>query len=209
MDVAHPARSVAPTLDMVVLEVLSRTTAALTLAQIHRLAGTGSVSGLLKALARLVESGLVLVQPGGYGLNREHVAAAAVEALAAMRSELIERIRSQVAAWRPAPLFVGIFGSFARRDGDAKSDIDLLVLWRAPGEHPAHQAGELAGAIRRWSGNEAHVVEVTPDDLTRMAVDSEPILDSWRADLIPVFGRLHLPALGHDSRPTVRAHTGE
>jgi predicted nucleotidyltransferase len=189
MDIAHPGHAIAPTLDVIVLEVLARTKAPMPLAQIHRLAGTGSVSGHLKALTRLVDSGVVLSQPGGYVLNREHVAAPAVEALAAIRSELLDRIRNQAGTWRPVPVLVGVFGSFARRMGDANSDIDVLVVRHAAEEHAADQAGELAAAILRWSGNDAHVVDVTIDDLTRMAAADEPILGSWRADLVPLIGR--------------------
>ena len=171
--------------------------------QIHRLAGTGSVGGHLKALTRLVGTGVVLAQPGGYGLNREHVAAVAVNALAGMRSELLDRIRTQARSWRPEPVVVGVFGSFARREGDASSDIDVLVVRDALPEPATHQGGELAAAIRRWSGNDAHVVEITTTDLARMAVAGEPILDSWQADLISLIGQFRIPRLA-DASPAAR-----
>jgi predicted nucleotidyltransferase len=207
MDLAHPGRALAPTLDVIVLEVLARTTTPLPLSQIHRLAGTGSVSGHLKALTRLRESGLVLSPPGGYSLNREHVATPAVEAMATMRSELLDRIRKHVRAWRPAPAVVGVFGSFARRDGDTSSDIDILVVRDFPPEPAAREAGDLAAAVRRWSGNEAHIVDITKDDLVRLAAANEPILASWQAELIPLIGALSIPEQPEHSRPERRHRT--
>jgi predicted nucleotidyltransferase len=194
MDLAHPARALAPTLDMVILEVLSRTTAALPLSQIHRQSGVGSVSGHLKALTRLVNSGVVLSVSGGYCLNRDHVAAPAVAALSQLRSELLRRIRDHAGSWYPKPAFVGVFGSLARREGDSISDIDILVVRRHGAGTDADQTGELATAIRGWSGNEAHVVDLTPEDLVRMAAADEPILASWQAEVVPLIGQLRIPA---------------
>jgi predicted nucleotidyltransferase len=204
VDLTHPARALAPTLDVIIIEVLARTTSPLPLSQIHRLAGAGSLSGHLKALTRLVDNGLVLTEPGGYRLNREHVAAPAAEAIAVMRTTLLERIRDHVSTWRPSPVVVGIFGSLARREGDTHSDIDVLVVRHTASEHAADQAGELAEAIRRWSGNDTHVVDITSEDLARLADADEPILASWRSDLIPLLGALTIPKQPTNSPPEHR-----
>ena len=64
-------------------------------------------------------------------LNRDHVAAPIAEALAGLRLVLWKRFRSALGAWDPKPVYGCVFGSAARGDGDADSDIDLLLV-RAP-----------------------------------------------------------------------------
>jgi predicted nucleotidyltransferase len=61
-------------------------------------------------------------------LNREHVAASVADMLANLRLELWRRLRDELAAWRPRPLYACVFGSAARGDGDEASDIDLLLV---------------------------------------------------------------------------------
>lgn len=65
--------------------------------EVARLVGRNSHSGVLDVLNRLAEHGLVERQEAGraflYKLNRDHLAAPAVEVLANMRSELLSRLR--------------------------------------------------------------------------------------------------------------------
>jgi hypothetical protein len=61
-------------------------------------------------------------------LNREHVGASVADMLANLRLELWRRLREELAAWRPRPLYACVFGSAARGDGDEASDIDLLLV---------------------------------------------------------------------------------
>ncbi|MGH9001235.1 MAG: nucleotidyltransferase domain-containing protein [Acidimicrobiia bacterium] len=175
-----------PSLDGVVLAALAGTTGPLTLTTAHQLAGRGSLSGVRRVLLRLVRNGIVDEVPGGYVLNRDHVAAPAVERLAQLRGELFDRMRTQVAEWPGPPRLLGVFGSAARRDGDEDSDIDLLVvsdaLWAAD------LAAELAAATERWSGNPTHVVTVSSKDLRRMRRAKEPILAEWERDLVLIVG---------------------
>lgn len=186
MDLRNPAHAIVPTLEGPVLLALISTTAPLTLADLHRLIPTGSKSGIRQALARLCRQGTVESVPGGFVLNRDHIAVGAVDALSRMRIELADRVRNLVSALSPAPLLVGFFGSHARRDGDSESDIDVLVVART---HPADGfAGELASQVRRWTGNECHVVVVTAEELSVMASVQEPIVEEWRRDLEVLFG---------------------
>jgi predicted nucleotidyltransferase len=186
MDVRSPISSVIPSLDGAVLGALARTTAPLNLSAVHELAGAGSLSGVRLVLMRLVATGIVLDVPGGYVLNRDHVAAPAVAALAELWGEVLTRVRDQVDEWEDAPALVGVFGSAARRDGDEGSDIDLLVV--SDSAEVAERAAELAELVEQWTGNAAHVVTVSSKDLRRMRRAREAILAEWERDLVVITG---------------------
>ena len=125
-------------------------------------------------LGELAASGLVLRVPHPptvlYQLNREHVAAPFVEGLANMRHALLDRIRSEAQAWSRPAAAVWLFGSAARGEGSADSDIDILVvrfknldedeqMWRT-------QLSQLEENVRRWSGNPCAVLELSMDELS-------------------------------------------
>ena len=185
MDVAMPISTVIPSLDGPVLAALASTTAPLGLADVHGRAGRGSKSGVRAVLVRMVDQGLVHDVPGGYVLNRDHVAAPAVDILARLHGEMADRIRAKVATWSEPPRLVGLYGSAARRDGDAASDIDVLVVADVV---DADALDDLADRIRRWTGNRAHVVGRTPAEVARLRARDEPILAEWERDLVVVWG---------------------
>ena len=196
MDVAHPYTAVCPTLDSDVLSVLAGTTRPLTGREVARMLSRASHSGVLNVLNRLAEHGLVDRQEAGraflFTLNREHLAAPAVEALASMRSELFDRLRGAVAAWAPAPVHVSLFGSAARGDGDTRSDIDIFVVrpagvseedrdWRA-------QLDSIARQVQRWTGNHAGIAEVAESEIPRLRTSARPIVVELRKDAITLAG---------------------
>lgn len=204
MDLSFPLASVAPTLDAGVLQVLAATTAGCTAAEVHRRLGRGSDEGVRKVLARLVRQGVVLVETPArypiYHLNREHLAVPHIEALTRVRGELFERIREEVATWEVEPIHAGLFGSFARGTADSDSDIDVLLVRPAALadlEEAAwvEQLGRLDHQIRAWTGNAAQIIDLTPVTLGQMARENDPLVDSWRADDIPVHGERILDLL--------------
>lgn len=186
MDVSMPITTVVPSLNGPVLAALATTATPMGLATVHRRAGRGSKSGVRSVLVRMVEEGVVLEVPGGYVLNRDHIAAPAVEMLASLHGELTSRIRAAVEEWPTRPTLVGMFGSAARRDGDASSDIDVLVVSAAPDLDD--RTDELAAQIRRWTGNRAQVIGRTPEEIARLARTKEPILSEWTRDLLVIAG---------------------
>lgn len=78
------------------LEVLARTESGLSATQIARLAGRGSRAGQRDVCNRLVEHGLVLADPANrgylYRLNRSHVLADPLLAVARSRSTILDRL---------------------------------------------------------------------------------------------------------------------
>jgi predicted nucleotidyltransferase len=196
MDVARPYAAVCPKLDGEVLRVLAGTTRSLTGREVALLTGRSSHSGVLDVLHRLTEHGLVdrveLNRAFLFALNREHLAAPAVDILAGMREELLNRIRRKLGAWEIVPVHVSLFGSTARGDGDTRSDIDLFVIrpsdvdadepsWRV-------QLDDLSDQIRRWTGNYAGVVEIAESQLARLRAEALPIVTELRSDAIVLSG---------------------
>jgi predicted nucleotidyltransferase len=179
-----------------VLSVLAGTTRPLTGRQIARLASHGSDRGLRLALNRLAEQGLVdtVEAPPAvlYSLNRDHIAAPIAIQLADLRSELFRRLRTAIGEWQVPPVHASIFGSTARGDGDASSDIDLLVVRpdSVDSEDPAwrDQLHELAVAIERWTGNQASISEVGDEELLGLASERRPIVDELEQAAITVAG---------------------
>ena len=196
MDVARPYAAVCPTLDGEVLQVLARTTGVLTGREVAGLTGRRSHSGVLDALHRLTEHGLVtrveLNRAYLFTLNREHLSTPAVEILMRMRAELLRRIRGAFDSWEIAPAHVSMFGSAARGDGGTGSDIDLLVIrpgdvaddnatWRA-------QLADLKDRIRRWTGNHAQIVELADEAVIRLRKDERSIVAALRSDAVVLYG---------------------
>ena len=196
MNVSRPYTAICPTLDSEVLAVLAGTTRPLTGREVARLTGRTSHRGVAEVLSRLVEHGLVERQEAGrallFTLNREHLAAPAVEILAGMRAELLRRIRELVGTWEIAAAHVSIFGSTARRDGGTQSDIDVFVVrpdavseddpqWR-------QQLDDLAESIERWTGNKVSIAEAAADEIGSIREGGRPIVAELRSDAISVGG---------------------
>jgi predicted nucleotidyltransferase len=196
MDLARPYAALCPTLDAGVLSVLAGTTRPLTGREISRLLGRRSHSGVLDALDRLTEHGLVDREEAGraflFTLNREHLAAPAVDLLAQMRGELFDRLAHLVDSWKVAPVHVSLFGSMARGEGNTSSDIDLFVVRPQSVEHEEPQWREqldlLARKVQRWTGNPVGIVEVGIEEIPRLRKEEPPILAELRTDAITVAG---------------------
>jgi predicted nucleotidyltransferase len=178
MDFRHPLSIITPTLDGDVLAVLAGAEEEFTGRRIHRLLGHGSEHGVRKAADRLVDQGIVVRRQAGqaklYGLNRDHLAASCIESLASLRAELIRRLRERVAAWRPPPHTVIIFGSVARAEARVESDLDLLVVRPAQIDEDEprwqQQLADLERDATAWTGNEARIIEYGASDVADVEV---------------------------------------
>lgn len=187
MNTSNPLRSVVPTVDADVLMVLARTHVPLTGARVQRMAGR-SYAQVRDVLRRLVDHGLVDREEHGrtysYLLNREHVLAPAVDALASADEEVEARLAAAIEGWDPAPRAVVVFGSFARRDGDAGSDIDVLLVRPDRVEEDApgwtSQRYELARQLERWTGNAVQVVELSASELHDAVERADPLVLALR-----------------------------
>lgn len=197
MNLSNPINSVIPGGHGVVLTILARTDRPLTGRRVAELAaGQLGKSRVNEVLGELAQAGIVAAEEHPpaklYTLNRAHVAADAVVALTDLRGQLVARIRAALATWRPAPESAWLFGSAARGDGDAKSDIDVLVVRpdAVDGDDPGWllQVADLSTRIREWSGNEASVMEYAACELAELAMSGERLVEEVRRDGIHLAG---------------------
>lgn len=201
MDVSHPITDVVPSAHGPVLAVLASTSTPLTGRAVAGLTrprvSQPRVAAILHDLTR---AGLVIRTPAGsaslFILNRDHVAAGPVQALASLRALLWDRIAKNATDWTHPPAAVIAFGSTARGDGGPDSDIDLLII-RPPDVHdddPAwqHDLTDLAARVTAWSGNPCELLDRSQDELRTMAAAGERLLAEIRRDGRALVGSMNL-----------------
>jgi predicted nucleotidyltransferase len=194
VDLRHPLRSLIPSLDWAVLEVLTGTESGLGASQIARLSHDGSRSGQVPILDRLVRQGLVTAEPANQGflyrLNRDHLLAPSILNAAELRGRLFELLGEQARQLRPMPVHASVFGSFARGEAGEESDIDLLLI--AATDHDVTEwesAIELIErTVRLWTGNRCSCMTFSRERVRELFADREPIFDNWAADGVLLMG---------------------
>lgn len=185
MLIQRPFEALMPTLDGDVLLVLARVDAAFTGGDLARLLPHASPDGVRKAAQRLVAHGVVSVEQVGqayrYSLNRRHLLAGAVVAIAHAADALRESVHDHVQGWSRPPELVLLFGSAARGDMRVDSDIDLLVV-SEPYSEVDEDAGELADAVTGWTGNDARIVRMSPEELRDAFAARDSFVDELLTD---------------------------
>ena len=193
MDLSAPLRSLIPSLESAILEVLANTESGLSATAITRLSSRGSRAGQWDALTRLVEHGLVRAEPANrgalYTLNRDHVLAPAVLTAATARREVLNRLTAGVQALRPSVVSAAIYGSFARREAHEDSDVDLLLVTSDEGSDAwDEQVHQLQARFLAWTGNRLEVLALQTRALQRIVIAGEPLVASLRRDALTLTG---------------------
>jgi DNA-binding transcriptional ArsR family regulator len=204
MDLSRPWAPIRSPIDMEVLRVLRGTTRPLTGREVARLVHAGSQPTVNASLRRLSDEGLVHVEEAGnaylYTLNRQHLAAPAVELLADVWAELERRLHEEIAGWPVTPVHVSIFGSAARGDGDTSSDIDIFIVRPrdVPDDDPhwRDQLDLLSDRVLAWTGNHAGLSEVSERDLRRLRRERPPVVAELSRDAITIVGPAPAELLG-------------
>jgi predicted nucleotidyltransferase len=185
MDLGSPIRDVAPAVRGSLLQALARLEQPVTRRQLAAVAGVapGNASAVIEELIR---SGLVSETVAGRSsmvtLNRRHLAAGAVLALAGLRGELIRRLRERLSGW-PDLRGAWLFGSVARGDADSESDVDLLIVaddLEAPDLH--ERLSQLHTDIGAWTGNDVQLVEHSPSSWRTLVRTRKPLVEQIRLD---------------------------
>jgi predicted nucleotidyltransferase len=179
-----------------VLRILSRHGGALSASEVANRSRL-TRQGANKALAQLVTLGIVTVEGQGrsrlYRLNRRHPLAVAVIELFQAESRRVDAffdlVRHTAEAMRPPPIAVWMFGSAARREDRADSDLDLAVV--GPPEHVLEQAESLEDALLEMAESSAiqpSIITLTPDEVRRHAAGRTGFWQSTERDFFPIFG---------------------
>jgi predicted nucleotidyltransferase len=204
----RPLQVVTPTVDGDVLAALGRADSAFTGRGLHRLIGRHSPDGVRRAVERLAGQGIVHVAIAGpsklYSLNRDHLAAPHIVALARLREELLDRLRQRLVSWSVQPAYAALFGSAARGEMRIDSDIDVFIVrpngvaaddggWAEQLQHLAHDGSS-------WTGNDLRILEMSDADARVGSMGNEQVLSDIRDHGIRLAG----PAAHLLARSTAR-----
>lgn len=208
MNLTYPIDSVIPSAHGAVLGVLARTTEPLSGRRIAALTRPRvSQSRVNSVLGQLAQDGIAEVEsrpPASYyKLNRKHVAAPGVLALASMWQALLDHLRTALDRWPCAPTAAWLFGSTARAEAGSDSDLDLLLIRpdKLPSEDLWQQhVDELASQVQLWSGNPCEPLVLTETELQAAIQRDDRIVQELRRDAIHLVGTRPSTLLGRIAR---------
>ena len=185
--IVRPVEAIIPGATGRLLATLSRVEAELPVSTLASIAGVGRTcaSGIIGELAAL---GIVERREIGrmvmVSLARHSAAGEVIDRLAHLGTEVMARLRSLAAELEPAPETLLVFGSFARGEADADSDLDVLAV-RSPSADPDKWATALsvfAEQAHELAGNRVQVLDYDLDDLRRKAGPKAKVgRDFWTA----------------------------
>ena len=195
VDFVDPVGAVVPGAQGRVLAVLAETSAELNLRTVARLANV-SPAQASRVLPGLVELGLVKrreAPPSSlFRLDAENEAARTVVRLARLRDNVLERISAAAGDLQRPPASVIAFGSFARREADRHSDIDVVIV--RPDDVDAGDDTWTAG-LDRWcataraiSGNHVEVIEAGAAEAAAKLSEGGPLWEEVARDGVVLFG---------------------
>jgi len=174
MDFRTPVETLIPGATGRLLAALARVDAELPISTLASVAGVGRTraSGLIAELSTL---GLVDRREIGrttmVRLARDNAAAELVDRLVHLQNVVVDQLRRLAAEVDPAPLALVVFGSFARAEATADSDIDVLAVrpQDADPERWADALATFAAKARRLTGNPVQVLDYDLAELHRRA----------------------------------------
>ena len=157
MQFSNPLAVVTPTLDGPVLAALAAADSPFTTGQLTRVLHEGSEEGIRKVLRRLTAQGVVSAERVGpafaYRLNRAHLAAEPIIALAGNRAAFLARLGRLPASWAQPAAYAAVFGSAGRGTMRPDSDIDLLLVGsNGPDDTWEAQVDDLVSTVSAWTG---------------------------------------------------------
>lgn len=195
MDFVRPIEAVVPGVQGRVLAVLAETSTELNLRTIAQLAGISQAQAS-RLLPDLVALGVVErreIPPSSlFRLVPEHVASQALLALARSTDTVLDEMGRLVEGLPRPPVSVIVFGSFARREADADSDIDVAVVRpTAVDEDDDAWSASLEAwrrDVRRLTGNPVEVLEVSANEAAARLGGRSQVWSDIRRDGRVVYG---------------------
>src|SRR5690606_23985277 len=183
MDLGHPEYSILGTNRARVLHRLFVLGEAASGRYIHELSGNTALQTTQRILDELVSIGMVRVRRVGaanaYRANRDHILWKPVEAILATRARLESSITEVLeSVFGPRLLGAMLYGSVARGDATAESDIDILAVWgdAVEDELQAIIIADASERIARLSGNPAQIIAMTRSELDALVDVDDPFV---------------------------------
>ena len=184
VDYVGPVETLLSAVQGKVLGVLARNDVELSMRAVARLAGVSPQQSSV-VLGHLVHLGIVErrdVPPVALvRLSPDNLAAQTVATLANLRQSVLDRLSDLAASICPAPASLIVFGSFARGQAGADSDLDVLAVRPAglPGDDDGwtDSLGAWSDQTRRIVGNPIDLIEVSADELPELL--SRPAPSLW------------------------------
>jgi predicted nucleotidyltransferase len=185
VNLSGPLQDVAPGVRGALLQALVRLEKPMSRRQVAVAAGVslGHGNGVLNSL---IVSGLVTEISAGSGslvmLNRSHLAAPSIIALAGLRGELIRRLRERLSTW-PDLQGSWLFGSVARGEASESSDIDVLLVVGDLDSPDLHdRIATIQAECQSWTGNVLQLVEHSPTSWRQLVAAKNPLVGQIRID---------------------------
>lgn len=187
MDLSHPLDELLGANRGRILHRLAVVSEELTGRRVAELSGVPVVSAA-RVLADLERIGLVTTKSIGsaraYRLNRAHVLWAPIEAVLAAPAR-IEQIAAEAVRDRVGSrATLATFGSFARGEAGAASDIDLLIVWdeTVSAEDRSSVLDAVNERVAQATGSRVEIVELDESTVQTMVRKGDPLVESWRRD---------------------------
>lgn len=186
MDFSEPFGGLMPGARGPVLAVLLRTGAPLTGRGIHALVDSHSLGAVQQALRDLERIGIITTETigraGVHRINENHGAIAPLRALASPLEMLAHVVREAVTDVDA----VIAFGSIARGEAHADSDIDLVVIAPEAWDGRAH----LQQQVHERLGNDCDVLHLRHEDFAGTPEDREPVVAEILRDGLALVGSM-------------------
>ncbi len=195
MDYVRPVQALIPGVQGQILGVLAETTAQLNLTTIARLAGV-SPAQASRVLPELVHLGLVerMEAPPSalFRLVDENLVGRLVRSMTDLRYVALRTVGDCSALQKPRPEHVIVFGSFARGEADADSDLDVVIVRPAAiNDSDSAWAASMVTLnqdLTRALGNPVNILEVGAHDFDRRLKSRSELWRSIRSEGIVVYG---------------------
>ena len=189
-------QSVIPGAQGRVLAVLAESTGYLNLRTVALLAGT-SPAQASRILPELVRSGLVERREAPpsvlFRLVDDNLGSRVVRALSRSRETVLAELGSQAETLDPSPVSVIVFGSFARGEAEADSDLDVLFVQpKGMNDDDYRWAAAVEGwrqFARRLTGNRVEVVETSESSVGRFLRSHKTLWADIVRDGVVVYGK--------------------
>jgi len=150
-------------------------------------AGRGTVQ---RELARLVDSGLAVVAPVGnqrhYRANRESPIFSELRSIILKTSGLVDPLMAALAPLKKKIELALLYGSVARGEAHAGSDVDVLVVAR---DLTLEQLYAKLGSAEAAIGRTIHPLLLTPAEFRRRRAAGNPLISKvLSGEMIPLIG---------------------